>query len=677
MPGSVEARSRATGSVHVDLPPGAYRVTLQKPGFGAKSVQLDIRAAARRTSSGCCPTACSATPGRSGSGRGRGPSFASTPSSRTSWSSGGTAGQGVRPQASAGSTSTARGRRCRSRPTAITRRPASSGTSSATPTRVCTSTCVAPERCGLYYFHARTAAGAAFFVPLDRGAGAAAGAGGRAGLEHHLERLQQLRRPQQLHPCRPAAGRADGQRPAGAEALHRPGRHRPTTPTTTRRCRSTGPSRSTTSTRAQEITDPIEGRAACHVAPAEWRLLGWLEREGFAYDYYAETQLHDGTLDLDAYRVLVISHAPGVLVAAMYSGGQGVGVRAGRAADVPGRQRPELRGRIHRSHDGDLPQRRWPRLEARGLRKPLPHAGRVGGNLLGVVFTRTGIMTGAPYRVLDAAHWAFAGTGLEDGDLFGRDSLHMRCPGGASGHETDKVSPSSPAGRPAARQGHEPRRRRGRADLLRDAQRRRGLLGRLDHLAQRDPGRRARVADHGQRDHEILFIIILCDVGSMQITRLEAIPVRVPLKAGMVTKTAHGDHHTSDYVIVKLHTDQGLIGLGEATVSALWSGETAQGCVAAIRDLIAPALVGRDPFQINAAAQVDGLSDQAQPVHQGRRSRWRSGTSPARRLGVARLSAPGGKGTGRHTDQDDDRCIRPAPGPLAGRAVPELGVRSA
>ena len=65
-------------------------------------------------------------------------------------------------------------------------------------------------------------------------------------------------------------------------------------------------------------------------------------------------------------------------------------------------------------------------------------------NLLGVVFTETGIMTGAPYRVRNADHWAFAGTGLEDGDLFGQASLHMRCPGGASGHETDKVSPSSP-----------------------------------------------------------------------------------------------------------------------------------------------------------------------------------------------------------------------------------------
>ncbi|MBI4531191.1 MAG: hypothetical protein HY709_06670 [Candidatus Latescibacteria bacterium] len=46
--------------------------------------------------------------------------------------------------------------------------------------------------------------------------------------------------------------------------------------------------------------------------------------------------------------------------------------------------------------------------------------------------------------MVDDSHWAFAGTGLRNGDLFGQESLHMRCPGGASGHETDKISPSSP-----------------------------------------------------------------------------------------------------------------------------------------------------------------------------------------------------------------------------------------
>jgi hypothetical protein len=67
-------------------------------------------------------------------------------------------------------------------------------------------------------------------------------------------------------------------------------------------------------------------------------------------------------------------------------------------------------------------------------------------NLLGVVCTESGIMTGAPYRAIDASHWIFEGTGLKDGDIFGEKCLHMRCPGGASGHETDKMSPHSPKG---------------------------------------------------------------------------------------------------------------------------------------------------------------------------------------------------------------------------------------
>jgi muconate cycloisomerase len=72
----------------------------------------------------------------------------------------------------------------------------------------------------------------------------------------------------------------------------------------------------------------------------------------------------------------------------------------------------------------------------------------------------------------------------------------------------------------------------------------------------------------------------------------------------MTTKTAHGDHHTSDYVIVRVHTDEGLVGLGEATVSALWSGETSKSTVAAIQVLIGPALVGTDPAQITVARQT-------------------------------------------------------------------------
>jgi muconate cycloisomerase len=90
----------------------------------------------------------------------------------------------------------------------------------------------------------------------------------------------------------------------------------------------------------------------------------------------------------------------------------------------------------------------------------------------------------------------------------------------------------------------------------------------------------------------------------MRITRIESIPVRVPLKKGMTTKTAHGDHVTSDYVIVKIHTDEGIVGLGEATVSALWSGETSRSTHSAITELLGPALIGSDPTQISRIRAV-------------------------------------------------------------------------
>src|SRR5437764_14181385 len=90
----------------------------------------------------------------------------------------------------------------------------------------------------------------------------------------------------------------------------------------------------------------------------------------------------------------------------------------------------------------------------------------------------------------------------------------------------------------------------------------------------------------------------------MKITRIEPIPVEVPLKTGMTAKTAHGEHAVSSYVLVKVYTDDGLVGLGEATISGLWSGETQAGAVSAIRDYFAPLLVGTDPRDVTAARRA-------------------------------------------------------------------------
>lgn len=90
----------------------------------------------------------------------------------------------------------------------------------------------------------------------------------------------------------------------------------------------------------------------------------------------------------------------------------------------------------------------------------------------------------------------------------------------------------------------------------------------------------------------------------MKITRVEPIPVCVPLKKGLTTKTAHGEHAVSHYVLVRVHTDGGLVGLGEATVAPRWTGETSKSCVTAVEELIGPALAGKDPSRITTLRAV-------------------------------------------------------------------------
>ena len=194
----------------------------------------------------------------------------------------------------------------------------------------------------------------------------------------------------------------------------------------------------------EQITDKIEGRQACHLAPAEWRLYGWLEREAIDYDLYAETQFHDGTLRLDDYRLLIVHTHPEYWSREMYAKlKQWVFERGGRLLYLGGNGlNCEVEFTSPTSiivRNGDKRKQRERNVESRMHDRLESEA-----NLLGVVYTDAGAMTGAPYRVIDPDHWAFAGTGLKKGERFGLKSLHMRCPGGASGHETDKISPSSP-----------------------------------------------------------------------------------------------------------------------------------------------------------------------------------------------------------------------------------------
>src|SRR5437879_2194113 len=84
----------------------------------------------------------------------------------------------------------------------------------------------------------------------------------------------------------------------------------------------------------------------------------------------------------------------------------------------------------------------------------------------------------------------------------------------------------------------------------------------------------------------------------MRINRIETFPVRIPLRPERRMVSALGRHEESSYVIVKMTSDDGLVGLGEATVTPRWSGETVWGARAMIDHVLAPVVLGCDPADV-------------------------------------------------------------------------------
>ncbi|MBX3420855.1 MAG: hypothetical protein KF752_04785 [Pirellulaceae bacterium] len=80
----------------------------------------------------------------------------------------------------------------------------------------------------------------------------------------------------------------------------------------------------------------------------------------------------------------------------------------------------------------------------------------------------------------------------------------------------------------------------------------------------------------------------------MNITAIETFATRIPLKPEYRMISALGQHHVSQYVLVKVTTDSGLFGVGEATVMPRWSGETVWGAKALIDCVLAPVVLGCD-----------------------------------------------------------------------------------
>ncbi|MFQ5693788.1 MAG: mandelate racemase/muconate lactonizing enzyme family protein, partial [Nitrospinota bacterium] len=85
----------------------------------------------------------------------------------------------------------------------------------------------------------------------------------------------------------------------------------------------------------------------------------------------------------------------------------------------------------------------------------------------------------------------------------------------------------------------------------------------------------------------------------MEITGVEAFAVHVPMRIPYITALTHKD--TSSFAIVVVHTDEGVDGFGQATVSAPRYApfeQTLEHILLTIREQIAPAVLGLDPFEV-------------------------------------------------------------------------------
>src|SRR5689334_7763403 len=87
----------------------------------------------------------------------------------------------------------------------------------------------------------------------------------------------------------------------------------------------------------------------------------------------------------------------------------------------------------------------------------------------------------------------------------------------------------------------------------------------------------------------------------MKIKEIEIIPLHLPVRYALVE--SGGTFSFFDHVVVRVHTDNALHGLGEVEAYPSFERlcvETQAGIVAVLRDRLVPLLIGENPFNVNA-----------------------------------------------------------------------------
>src|ERR1700742_1792482 len=84
----------------------------------------------------------------------------------------------------------------------------------------------------------------------------------------------------------------------------------------------------------------------------------------------------------------------------------------------------------------------------------------------------------------------------------------------------------------------------------------------------------------------------------LNIRRVDAIPVALPLKAAM--KMAGETITAAQNILVRIEASDGTVGWGEAASAPTMTGDTLGSLTAAVRDYLSPRLIGQDARQWNA-----------------------------------------------------------------------------
>jgi L-alanine-DL-glutamate epimerase-like enolase superfamily enzyme len=83
--------------------------------------------------------------------------------------------------------------------------------------------------------------------------------------------------------------------------------------------------------------------------------------------------------------------------------------------------------------------------------------------------------------------------------------------------------------------------------------------------------------------------------GRVKVTQVEAIPFAIPYRKPL--RFASGEVRCAEHVLVRVCTESGLVGTAEAPPRPYTYGETQASITAVIDTILAPQVVGRDPFE--------------------------------------------------------------------------------